>query len=183
MILVNDATVLLRDIAGDAAQKTATRINPSDDALKRIDEPAEDNTWHDVPNLSPANLKSQARDAYGKNKPFGKGDLKAAAGNASESATGTRDPTEAATTAQDSGADARGGAAAAASNLTNAASDNVPEETKDKARNFKNRTSSYVGEKIPKERRDVTILRLKKMIVEIQSHSDCKVYHTKNICC
>ena len=174
---MSDATLLLRDIAGDAAQHAATRINPSEDALKNIDAPAEDNTWHDVPNLSPAQLKAQARDKYNQNKPFSKGDVKDAAGDAQASATGTRDPVEASQYANETGGDgvdARSGANAAVGNLRNTASANVPDETKDQAKDYKNRTKNYVSGKVPQERREQTIYRLKKMIVEIQSHSDCK---------
>ena len=182
--IVNDATVLLRDIAGDAAQKTATKINPSEDALAQIDHPAEDNTWHDVPNLSPAQLKAQAKNQYNANKPFGKDDLKNAAGDAAGSATGTRDPAEAGNIAANQGSegiDARGGANSAIDNLREKASANVPEDSKDRAReqrdqtrDYQNRTKGYLQGKVPKERRDQTIYRLKKMIIEIQSHSDCK---------
>lgn len=181
---VSDATVLLRDIAGDAAQKTATKINPSEDALNQIDAPAEDNTWHDVPNLSPSELKAQAQNKFNANTPFSKGDVKNAAGDASGAATGTRDPAEAGVVAQDQGSggvDARGGANAAVGNLRDTASANMSEEQKDmvrekkdQAHDYKNRTRGYMQEKVPKERREQTVYRLKKMIVEIQSHSDCK---------
>jgi hypothetical protein len=180
---VSDASVLLRDIAGDAAQKTATRINPSDDRLNQIDEPADDNTWHDVPNLSAANLKSQARDQYNKQKPMSRNDLKNAAGDATQTAhpSGSRDPADAAqleadsrNQGTDSGMDPRAGANQALGNLRGTASQNIPDETKEQARDTKNRTQDYMRSKIPKERRDQTIFRLKKMIVEIQSHSDCK---------
>ena len=185
---VSDATVLLRDIAGDAAQTAATRINPSEDALNQIDAPAEDNTWHDVPNLSPAELRARAQAKLNQNKPFSRDDAKNAAGDASGAATGTRDPAEAGQVAQDQGADgidARGGASAAASKLRDTASGNVPDETKDQARDIKNRTTEYkdrtkgyLQDKVPKERREQTIYRLKKMIVEIQSHSDCQYLQT-----
>ena len=181
---MSDASVLLRDIAGDAAQKTATKINPSEDALNQIDEPADDNTWHDAPNLSVSNLKSQARDQYNKQKPFSRNDLQNAAGDATQTAhpSGSRDPADAAMLEADSrdqgvdsGMDPRAGASTAADNLRSQASANVPDETKDKARDGRNRTRNYMREKVPKERRDQTIFRLKKMIVEIQSHSDCKL--------
>ena len=180
---VSDASVLLRDIAGDAAQKTATKINPSQDALSQIDDAADDNTWHDVPNMSPANLKAQARDQYNKQKPMSRNDLQNAAGNATQNAhpSGSRDPADAASReadarqqGTDSGMDPRGGAYAAKDTLMNTASANVPDETKDQARNARDRTQNYMREKVPKERRDQTVFRLKKMIVEIQGHSDCK---------
>ena len=185
---MTDASVLLRDIAGDAAQKTATRINPSEDALNQIDQPADDNTWHDVPNLSPSNLRAQAKDQYNKQKPFSRNDAKNAAGDATQSAhpSGSRDPADAAQLeaesrdqGTDSGMDPQAGANAAMGNLRNKASANVPDETKDKARETardgRDRTKNYLREKLPKERREQTIFRLKKMIVEIQSHSDCKL--------
>ncbi len=176
---MSDFTILLRDVAGDAAQNAATRINPSEDALNQIDHPAEDNTWHDVPTTG--DLKSQAQAKFNKNKPFSKGDLQDAAGDASANTAGTRDPAEAGAAAQNQGldgVDAVGGASAAAGTLKDKASANVPDETKDQARDkasdLKNRSKSYMQNKVPKERRDQTIYRLKKMIVEIQSHSDCE---------
>ena len=180
---VTDASVLLRDIAGDAAQKTATKINPSEDALNQIDQPAEDNTWHDVPKMS--DLKAQAKDHYNKQKPFSRSDAQNAAGDATQTAhpAGSRDPADAALLeaesrdqGTDSGMDPGAGANAAIGNLRGQASANVPDETKEKARNTRDRTQNYLREKLPKERRDQTIFRLKKMIVEIQSHSDCKIH-------
>ena len=174
---------MLRGIAGDAAQKTATKINPSEDALNQIDEPAEDNTWHDVPNLSPANLKAQFKDQYNKNKPLSRNDLQNAAGDATQTAhpSGSRNPADTAALeadsrqqGTDSGIDPQAGASAAQDNLLNTASTNIPNEHKDKAKETRDRTQNYLKNKIPKERRDQTIFRLKKMIVEIQSHSDCK---------
>lgn len=156
--------MLLRDIAGDAAQNAATRINPSEDALNQIDHPAEDNTWHEVPDLSATNLKAQVRDQYNKNKPFNKAEAKDATGNALDNAT-----------AEDGTVDPNVSTNVAAGNLRATASENVPEETKDKTRSYGNRTKSYLGDKVPKERRDQTIYRLKKMIVEVQSHSDCMI--------
>ena len=68
--LLSDASVLVRDMAGDAAQEAANKARPSEDRLASIDQPAEDNTWHDVPDLSKDSLKKQAQDTYSKNKPF-----------------------------------------------------------------------------------------------------------------
>lgn len=163
--LVSDASILVRDIAGDAAGNAATRIKPSEDRLNQIDAPAEDNTWHDVPNLSTAELKAQARDQFNKNKPVSKGDVQSATDSANAAA-------------QDPNADPQVVAKQNASNLADTAAQNlkqnVPEEHKEKARDLQNRTKTYLGDKVPKERRDQTIYRLKKMVVEIQSHSDCK---------
>lgn len=43
-----------------------------------------------------------------------------------------------------------------------------------KKRELSDRTKAYLSEKVPKERREQTIWRLKKMIIEIQGHEDCK---------
>ena len=71
MYIVNDATILIRDIAGDAAQKAANSVNPSEDQLSQIDKPADDNVWHDKPNISTGGLKNQIKSAV----PVGKKDL------------------------------------------------------------------------------------------------------------
>lgn len=180
---MSDATVLIRDMAGDAAQKAASKVNPSEDELNQIDEPAEDNTWHDVPDLSKDNLKSQAKSKYNEQKPFSRSDAKNALGDATQAAhpTGSRDPTDAAELAYrdqqqggNSGMDAQHGARQGASNLRDQARQNIPDETQDKAREGRDRTKGYLKDKIPEERRDQTIYRLKKMIVEIQGHQDCE---------
>lgn len=155
---MSDATVLLRDVAGDAAQNAANRVNPSQDQLANIDAPAEDNTWHDVPKVG--DLKTQARDQYNKNKPFSRGDVQGVAENT---------PAD------------QGGAQAGVSSLRDQASANIPDETKeqarDNARKFGNQSKEYAQKKFPQERREQTIYRLKKMIVEIQGHSDCRLHH------
>jgi hypothetical protein len=181
--LLNDATILLRSIAGDAATKTASKVHPGEDRLSQIDDPAADNTWHDVPDLSRENLKSQAKSKYDQQKPFGSKEVEDAARDASGAShpSGSTDPAETARlAARDqqqgtaSGIDAQAGADAAYNNLRSAASQNIPEDTKDQARNYKGRTQGYLKDKMPKERREQTIWRLKKMVAEIQGHQDCE---------
>lgn len=193
---MSDAAVLFRDVAGDAAQNAANKINPSEDRLNRIDDPAEDNTWHDVPSVS--DLKGQAKDVYNKNKPLDRDDLKDAAGNATEQAhpSGSRDPRDAAQSAAEdqaqgtnSGVDAKGGAKQGAQDLKNKMSANIDDETKDNVkdagRTAKLKGKDYLNQKMPQERRDQTIWRLKKMIVEIQGHDDCRFLfeHHLVVCC
>jgi len=179
--LLNDAQILIRDIAGDAASKAANKVNPTDEQLSQIDRPAADNTWHDVPDMSTGNIKSQIKSTYNKNGPVKSDDLREAAGNASERANpdGSRDPADSAQYAQrdqehgtSSGVDAQGGVRAGISTLKDRADQNIPEETKDQARERKERTRKYLQEKMPEERRDQTIWRLRKMVVEIQGHQD-----------
>ena len=73
---------------------------------------------------------------------------------------------------------AKAGVSSMASNLKGQAQANMSDEDQEKARNAKNqavqRSKDYMGKKMPKERRDQTIWRMKKMIVEIQGHSDCE---------
>lgn len=175
---MSDATVLIRDIAGDAAQKAATKVNPSDDDLAQMDKPAEDNTWHEAPDLSRDNLRNQFQSRM----PVGKKDLQDVAGDATQAAhpSGSRDPTDAAAlAAQDqqqgtsSGMDAATGAKTGAQNLKGKLSDRMDEDQKQKMREYRERGNNYFKDKMPKERRDQIVFRLKKMIVEIQGHQDC----------
>ena len=184
---MNDATVLLRDIAGDAATNAASRVKPSQEALAQIDRPAEDNTWHDVPDLSRDNLRNQAKNTFNTQKPVSKGDVKNIAGDATQAASGSRDPTDAADLAardQQYGTDSvdpNQGARTGISNLRDQGSANVPDETKDRAREYRDRTKNYMLDKVPQERRDQAIFRLKKMIIEVQGHQDCSrplLYHS-----
>ena len=181
---MQDALILFRSMAGDAATKAAGKVSPSDQQLSQIDHPAEDNTWHEAPNLSKGNLKSQAQGTWNANKPFSKGDLKSAAGDATQAAhpDGSRDPADAAALAArdqqegtQSGVDALSGARAGLDTLKSQASENIPEDKKAKGNEMAGRTKDYLGNKMPQERREQTIWRLKKMVVEIQGHQDCRL--------
>lgn len=111
---------------------------------------------------------------------------KDAVGDATETAhpSGSRDPatlpdgapqTDSTLEAQ---ARAQSGAQAGASTLQQRASDRIPDERKDQAREYKDatkqRTKNYLASKMPEERRDQTIWRLKKLVIECQGHPDCK---------
>ncbi|RMY77753.1 hypothetical protein D0863_01095 [Hortaea werneckii] len=175
--LLSDVTVLLRDIAADTAQKTADKARPNEEQMNQIDVPAEDNTWHEKPDLSKENLKNQAKSRA----PVGKKEAKEAAGDAAEAAhpEGSRDPTDAATLAAkdqqegtQSGVDAKSATTAGGKSLKNKFSENMSEEQKEKMRQYRERTNNYFKNKVPKERRDQLVFRLKKMVVEIQGHQD-----------
>lgn len=166
--LLDDALILARDMAGDAAQSAATRVNPDESRLAQIDEPAEDNTWHDVPDLSRENIKRQASDVYNKNKPFSQADVEQAAREGADAAQ--QHPTS------DNQEAGQVGASTATERLRATAEQNVPDETQERARNAKQaaaqKSRNYLNKKMPQERREQTIWRLKKMVVEIQGHSD-----------
>jgi Family of unknown function (DUF5923) len=177
--LLNDASILIRDMAGDAAQNAANKVNPSQDQLAQIDQAAEDNTWHEVPNMSRDNIKSQMRSAYDKQKPFSKADADQAANQAADAAD--QHQTADGQYNEQSG---QAGAQAAVGTLREQASANVPEETKERGRDVKKITKNYLSEKMPKERREQVIWRLKKMITEVQGHSDCRCSETLPcLCC
>ncbi|RAR03598.1 lipid binding protein [Stemphylium lycopersici] len=178
--LLSDATVLLRDMAGDAAQNTANKVKPSEDQLNKLDEPAEDNTWHDTSNLNRENLRNQANSSlpFGKkNKDETKSELKEHAKDINQAANpeGARDPAHTADlaakegqTGQTTGVDARSGLEAAKQKVDA----NTSDEDKEKARVRRDQLNNYLKGKMPQERREQTIWRLKKMIVEIQGHQD-----------
>ncbi|KMU78652.1 hypothetical protein CISG_01693 [Coccidioides immitis RMSCC 3703] len=137
--LLSDATLLLRDIAGDTAQKAANVVRPSEDRLAQIDQPAPEGVWHEKPDMSKEGIKARMKTKTQKDKEARKGAAKEA-GPAEQN--GTVD-----------------GA--------------VTEEAKSRRREATERTKEFLASKMPKERREQTVWRVKKMIVEIQGHSDC----------
>lgn len=64
---MNDAWIIARDIAGDASQKAANKLRPSEEQLSQIDEPAEENLWHEKPDL--AKHKEQFTSRFKKARP------------------------------------------------------------------------------------------------------------------
>ncbi|KAF2260130.1 hypothetical protein CC78DRAFT_501986 [Lojkania enalia] len=169
--LLSDATILLRDIAGDAASNSANKVRPGEDQLNQIDTPAEDNTWHDLPN------KEELKNNYRSKIPFGRKDAEKTAGDVTQAAhpQGSRDPVDVADLAaqeQQTGEKAGLDRDAAISQAKEAVSQNVPEEHKDRMKEQRERTQNYLKKKMPKERREQTIWRLKKMVVEVQGHQD-----------
>lgn len=159
---MSDATILLRDMAGDAATNAAARVKPSHEDLDQIDRPAQDNTWHDTPQFNKAALKDMAQGVY-KGNP--KEDAKAAAtqGTSTAHPSGSSNPQDLA--GAPSGLDAQAGAYSAANTLQQKVDENVDDETKEKARakkeEYRARAKEYLRKKMPQERRDQTIWRLK----------------------
>ncbi|KAI1843517.1 hypothetical protein JX265_001866 [Neoarthrinium moseri] len=169
--LLNDAVILFRDMAGDAAANAASKVKPSEDALAQIDRPADDNTWHDAPNLSKESVKAQLQSAI----PY-KGDAKKDAQAAANAGINAAQPSE-------TGADPQSGVNAARGTATEQIKQNVPEETqqqakenkaavKETAAQYRERTKQYLQNKVPQERREQLVWRLKKMVLECQQHPD-----------
>lgn len=183
--LLSDATILLREMVGDTATRTANKVAPSKEQLSQLDEPAEDDTWHEAPDMSAGNLKGQFTSKVKNKAPISKQDVRDAAGNATQAAhpSGSRQPEDAARLAANdpvqggsSGIDATSGVQHGIDTLHSRAPGGIDDDTKEKARQTKETTKErarqYLASKMPEERQEQTIWRLKKMIVEIQGHPD-----------
>jgi hypothetical protein len=127
--------------------------------------------------MSAGNIKNQIKQIYKQNTPISGQDVRDTAGDATETAhpDGSRDEYHGA----DSGVDAAAGVQSGIGTLKDRGSDNVDDDTKNRVTDTKNttqeRTKNYLKQKMPEERRDQAIWRLKKMVVEIQGHPDCKI--------
>ncbi|CAD6506128.1 BgTH12-07058 [Blumeria graminis f. sp. triticale] len=178
--LLNDATIIFRDIAGDTAQKAVEMINPTDDQLSQLDKPADQNTWHDAPNLSANNIKQQIMSTFTKKAPLDHTDIQDAVGSAAHAShpEGDHDIVNSTGLRQDQRSstptvlNAQARVHNATTNLTDKLASNIPEESRDKARDRRERGKTYISGKISQERRDQTIFRLKKLVVECQGHHD-----------
>lgn len=135
-------------------------MRPSGESLAQIDRPAQDNTWHEAPDLSKETLKSQLQSVY---KSDAKQDIQGAVGNAAQAARQSDGTTGDRINATQS---AVGGAA-------DHLKDNVDPETrgstKETAEQYRQRTKQYFSKKMPEERRDQTIWRLKVCTITISN--------------
>ncbi|KAL1875153.1 hypothetical protein Daus18300_003221 [Diaporthe australafricana] len=165
--LLNDASILLRDIAGDAATNAAGKVKPSEDRLAQIDRPADDNTWHDAPDFSKQNLKSQFQKTYQGDDP--RQDAQHVAGNAATAAQnqGTDSGVNVA-----AGVDAAKQTAHKKTGVTEQDTEEAKQAANKRAAEYRAKTLDYLKKKVPQERREQTIWRLKKMILECQQHPD-----------
>lgn len=166
-LIVNDASVLLRDIAGDAATNAAGKVRPSDDRLAQIDRPADDNTWHDAPDFSKQNIKSQIQKNYKGDNP--QQDAQQVAANATTAAQGTSTDSGVNVAA---GIDAAKQSAQERTGVTDQEAAEAKEAANKRAAEYRAKTLDYLKKKVPQERREQTIWRLKKMILECQQHPD-----------
>jgi hypothetical protein len=155
--LLEDMSLLLRDMAADGASRATQKIRPDQERLDKIDEPAPDHTWYEAPpsvREMKESMKSQFRSAQDQTQQ-----ASGIVNDASHSATGQSDAQEA-------------GGPAADENANQSPHDDI-DQTRDAAYNTKSQIKNYLKRKIlPHERRDKTIYRLKKMVIEIQRHED-----------
>lgn len=181
--LLEDAVLLGRDMAADAASHATGTLRPDQDRLDKIDEPAPDHQWHDTP-PSFGEMKDQAKQKWQSATNRAQNDANAVQQDAAQGATGQSDPEIAARRAADEHAnqtsrsdiDQQAGANAGLSSAKQRISEKVPDEHKEKAKDVKDsnkqQAKEYLKKKVHPERRDQTINRLKKMVVEIQQHDD-----------
>lgn len=160
--LLSDASLLLRDMAGDAAANAATKVKPSEEKLNQLDMPADDNTWHEAPNLSKENIRSQLQSVY-KSDPSAD-----ARDTANTTIEGARQP--------DGTLDPQAGIQAGTGAVSEQIDANISEEDRESAKKaaaeYRRRAREYLNKKVPQERRDATVWRLKKMVLECQQHPD-----------
>jgi hypothetical protein len=132
--ILSDAMVLIRDMAADASQKAANVVRPPEEHLSQIDEPAEENTWHEKPSVSKEDIKQRLKR---------KGDKD---GVAAPSIPETE--------------------------YTDEDGASVTPSEQSRRKKYGQQAKEYLSEKVPKERREQAIWRLKKMVIEIQGHAD-----------
>ncbi|KAI0541862.1 hypothetical protein GGR58DRAFT_510663 [Xylaria digitata] len=160
--LLNDASILIRDMAGDAATHTAAEVRPSEEKLSQIDQPADDNTWHEAPNFSKENIRSQLRSVYKRSPTEDAKDATNATIEGARQPDGTLDP--------QAGAQTASGVVSEKINANTSEEDR--ESAKKTAAEYRRRAREYLNSKVPQERRDQTVWRLKKMVLECQQHPD-----------
>ncbi|KAG6298457.1 hypothetical protein E4U44_001100 [Claviceps purpurea] len=163
--LLNDSVVIFRDMIGDAATNAAGKIRPSEDELSQVDSAAEDNTWHEKPDFSKENLQKQAKGVYG--------------GDPTKDAKDVASATQEAAAPHGSKSDKVDSDAAQQtlkSSVQQKVDDNVDPETKEKIKqrneDYRRKTKEYFNKKMPEERQEQIIFRLKKMVLECQQHPD-----------
>ena len=142
--LLEDAVLLGRDMAADAASHATGTLRPDQDRLDKIDEPAPDHQWHDTP-PSFGEMKDQAKQKWQSATNRAQNDANAVQQDAAQGATGQSDPEIAARRAADEHAnqtsrsdiDQQAGANAGLSSAKQRISEKVPDEHKEKAKDVK----------------------------------------------
>ena len=166
--LLQDSSILLRDMVGDAAASGASKIRPDDEDLRQLDHAAPDNTWHEKPDLSKETLKNQAKGIYGGNAKKDAQDVADATVNAGAPPAGT----EVNADNVDQGAAHNALKTTAKNKIDQNLDPETKENIKKKHEEYRRRTKEYFNKKMPEERKDQIIFRLKKMVLECQQHPE-----------
>ncbi|KAI0999577.1 hypothetical protein K3495_g8621 [Podosphaera aphanis] len=155
--LLKDTSIILRDITSDTAQKAVNFVNPSNEEMMQVDDAAASSTWHDIPRINGGKLKETLRSSTSGRNAFRPATSSSQGGSIqSESGFNVRIP----------------------GNDMSDVTDDSPHNSSDvRAGGFGklDKTRSYLSGKLPPQRREKTIFRIKKLIVECQEHPD---YHT-----
>lgn len=133
-------------------------MKPSDEELAQVDKAAEDGTWHEKWDLSKETWKKRAQSAYG--------------GKPGNDAKDVADAAKA-----EAEADATGDAAGVTkektkSKLSDRLSPEAKEKLKQRNEEYRKKAKEYYNKKMPAERKDQIIFRLKKIVIECQQHPD-----------
>lgn len=163
--LLQDASILLRDMVSDGTGNVGSFVRPSEEQLSQIDAPAEDNTWHEAPDFSKANLKKQAQGLY-------KGDAKKDAKQVAQATQDAANTTVENATQEDVQRGASAGLDAIKKTIDAKVDPEAKEKIKQRNAEYKAKTKEYLNQKMPAERREQIVYRLKKMVLECQSHAD-----------
>ncbi len=143
-------------MAGDAATNAAESVRPKREELEQVDRPAPDNTWHDAPDMSREALRGKFRQYSGGNS--GEKVRTAAAESTPQdqaaSSLGPGDPSTAAGPHRQ--ADASSGA-----DVTGSVDNRSKYKVEAKREEYRERAKHYFSRKMPQERRDQTVWRLK----------------------
>ncbi|KAI9376017.1 hypothetical protein BJX61DRAFT_26997 [Aspergillus egyptiacus] len=160
--LMNDAMIIVRDIAGDVSQKAAERVRPSEEELSQADQPAEENVWHEKPDIS--GYREQMKSRFNRSKA--QQEASDVANTGKQAATGDQQPRS----TED--VDPRSGLSAAAEHAKSKIPEDKEQEAHGRTQEYREKTKKYLSQKMPQERREQHIWRLKKMVLEIQGHRD-----------
>ncbi|KAK2868124.1 hypothetical protein FQN49_003130 [Arthroderma sp. PD_2] len=170
--LLQDSTLLIRDMASDSAQKAAGAIRPSEEHMAQIDRPADDNVWHESPDMSKDSFMSRFKNKTKTDKA--QGNVEGV--NGSHTTNGVNGVTGATGVNGVNGVDGvpPGQQVGTSSTATDTAEvkEQAASKAKQRSKEATERTKKFLAEKMPPERREQTIWRIKKMIVEIQGHAD-----------
>ncbi|RKF71801.1 Uncharacterized protein C32A11.02c [Golovinomyces cichoracearum] len=172
--LLKDATIILRDIAGDTAHKVARYVSPSEEQLSRLDEPAAQNTWHKA-------QESGLKDNFGNNikqNSSNKGGVNNSSSNSNKAKQAEFPQHPVQSQEQKNNSQSRSSLMSSFQDtnhlIRDRASEIVPEGIKKQINEQRKTGLDYLSTKLPEERREQTKSRLKKLVLECQEHED---YH------
>ncbi len=157
-------------MASDVAVDAADKIRPSQEDLSQVDTPAADNTWHDPPDVSKGTVKGKLHDYYSSSpRPQLSSSSSEETSDVQRGRSRGRTETAAAPEHDHQNVSSSGSSSIGATMATRDSHatlhENVVTEPKDEARarkeELRERAKDYFSRKLPQERRDQTIWRLK----------------------